>query len=61
MICLIFEVSKILPKHQITLPKEVRESLNINIGDRVIFIETDEGFLLKKVDEAIVQKIVEES
>lgn len=51
---LIFEVSKVLPKYQITLPKEVRENLNVSIGDRIILIETEEGFLLKKVNEQVV-------
>jgi len=33
-------------KGQITLPKSVRERLGIDSGDRVEFVETDEGFLI---------------
>ncbi|MFT4416782.1 AbrB/MazE/SpoVT family DNA-binding domain-containing protein [Fredinandcohnia humi] len=56
---MIFEASKVLPIYQITLPKEVREHLNVSIGCRIILIETEDGFLLKKVNEQVVNKIME--
>lgn len=55
---MILEVSKVLPKHQITLPKEVREKLNVDVDERVIFIEFSQGFVLKKLTEEIVQLII---
>jgi AbrB family looped-hinge helix DNA binding protein len=33
-------------KGQITLPKSVRERLGIQAGDRIEFIESEEGFLV---------------
>ena len=39
---------KILPKGQITLPKEIRESLNVHEGDTLIIEKTDQEIILKK-------------
>jgi AbrB family looped-hinge helix DNA binding protein len=33
-------------KGQITLPKSVRERLGVDVGDRIEFIESEEGFLV---------------
>ena len=33
-------------KGQITLPKSVRERLGVEAGDRIEFIESEEGFLV---------------
>jgi AbrB family looped-hinge helix DNA binding protein len=33
-------------KGQITLPKSVRERLGLEAGDRIEFIESDQGFLV---------------
>jgi antitoxin PrlF len=33
-------------KGQITLPKSVRERLGVEAGDRIEFIESDQGFLI---------------
>ena len=32
------EVAKVMPKGQITLPKEIREKLSVDTGDRVALI-----------------------
>ena len=39
---------KVLPKGQITLPKEVRKGLNIKEGDTLIIEKTDGELILKK-------------
>lgn len=39
---------KVLPKGQITLPKEIRKSLNIKEGDTLIIEKTDGDIILKK-------------
>jgi AbrB family looped-hinge helix DNA binding protein len=38
------ETSKITSKGQITLPVAVRRKLNLQTGDKVVFIEDDVGF-----------------
>lgn len=39
---------KVLPKGQITLPKEIRESLNIKEGDTLLLEKVDAEIILKK-------------
>jgi len=39
---------KVLPKGQITLPKEIRRQMNIKEGDTLIIEKTDEEIILKK-------------
>lgn len=39
---------KVLPKGQITLPKEIRESLDIKEGDTLTIEKTDGEVILKK-------------
>ncbi|MDI3476048.1 MAG: hypothetical protein PWQ95_1776 [Thermococcaceae archaeon] len=38
-------------KYQITIPKEVRESLGIKAGDEVVFVRTKEGYVIKPLEE----------
>ena len=54
---MIVEMSKVLPKHQITIPKEVRESLQLEIGDRIIFVETEDGFVVRKMTPTLIESI----
>lgn len=42
------QVVKILPKGQITIPREIRKSMNIKEGDTLVLEETDKGIILKK-------------
>jgi AbrB family looped-hinge helix DNA binding protein len=42
------QVVKVLPKGQITLPKEIRKDLNIKEGDTLIIEKTDGDIILKK-------------
>ena len=41
-------VAKITSKGQITLPKEVRDSIGISPGEEVEFLKEENGYLLKK-------------
>ena len=38
--------AKVLPKGQITIPKDIREHLSINIGDRLTLICKDDRLIL---------------
>jgi AbrB family looped-hinge helix DNA binding protein len=38
-------------KYQITLPSKVREKMGLKAGDRVVFVEEGDGFMLKKLDD----------
>ncbi len=48
-------------KYQVTIPKEVREDLNIHQGDKVVFVkDKDERWILMTVQE-LTDKMVEAS
>jgi len=38
--------AKVLPKGQITIPKDIRERLKINVGDRLTLICEDDRIIL---------------
>ena len=40
--------SRLSPKGQVTIPKEVREKLDLRPGDLVAFIEKDGEIIIKK-------------
>lgn len=42
------EVSRVTSKGQITIPKAVRERLNLTEGDKVAFIEKDGNIVITK-------------
>lgn len=46
-----FTTRSIGERGQVTLPKKVREKLMIEKGDKIAFIELEQGYLIKKVDE----------
>jgi AbrB family looped-hinge helix DNA binding protein len=50
---------RVRDRGQITLPPLVRRKLNLKKGDRVAFVETDQGVLIKSahdiVDEALAE------
>ncbi|MGF9713732.1 AbrB/MazE/SpoVT family DNA-binding domain-containing protein [Paenibacillus naphthalenovorans] len=54
------EVSKVLHKYQVTLPKGVREKLDLTIGEQVLFIKTEQGLIMKKVTPDLIEKIMME-
>jgi AbrB family looped-hinge helix DNA binding protein len=41
-------VSQVSEKGQVTIPKEIRDSLGLKKGDRVVFLEADEKVILRK-------------
>lgn len=48
-------------KYQVTIPKEVREDLNIHQGDKVVFVKEKDGkWVLMTVDE-LTDRMVESS
>lgn len=44
----VVEVSRISSKGQVTIPKTIRQLLNLNEGDRVAFIEDDGKVVITK-------------
>jgi AbrB family looped-hinge helix DNA binding protein len=47
----VITMSTISSKYQITLPSRVREKMGLKAGDRVVFVEDDDGFMLRKLDD----------
>jgi len=39
---------RVTTKGQVTIPKEIRETLGIEPGDEIVFEETDAGYTIKK-------------
>jgi antitoxin PrlF len=40
-------------KYQVTIPKEVRESLGIKAGDEVVFVRQGDSYVLMKLDDLL--------
>ena len=51
------ETAKLSSKGQITLPKEIREKLNLKEGDKVMFIEKEGKILMEKSIESVIDDI----
>lgn len=46
--------AKVMSKGQITLPVEIRKSLGVSSGDRIVFVVSDEGvFIINSATAAI--------
>ena len=41
-------LAKILPKYQVTIPKDVRRAFNLELGDKVLFLDVDGKLVLRK-------------
>ncbi len=48
-------------KYQVTIPKEVREDLNIHQGDKVVFVKNREGNWVMMTVEELRDKMMEAS
>ena len=40
-------------KYQVTIPKEVREALNIKAGNEIVFVKTREGYVIMKFEDLL--------
>jgi len=52
--------SKISKKGQITIPKDIREKLGLNTGDKVIFEPIAQGILIRKKEDSDINKVLNE-
>ena len=41
---------RVQAKGQVTIPKQIRDKLNVQPGDLVVFMETDEGVIVKPAE-----------
>ena len=56
------EIAKLSEKGQLTLPIDVRKKLNLNSGDKVLFIETEDGKLvIDKADNIALKDITKKN
>lgn len=56
------EIAKLSEKGQLTLPIDVRKKLNLNSGDKVLFIETEDGKLvIDKADNVALKDITKKN
>ena len=49
-------VSKVTRNYQVTVPREVRELANINVGDTILFIKEGEEVMLRRIDKDLLSK-----
>jgi AbrB family looped-hinge helix DNA binding protein len=45
---MIEDIAKISSKGQVTIPAVIRKKLNLKQGDRIFFIESEDGIVIKK-------------
>ena len=54
---------RVQAKGQVTIPKEIRDKLNVQPGDLVVFVETDTGVMVKPAtvitDEHLREEVAE--
>jgi len=55
-------MSKVTKKYQVTIPKNVREHIGIEAGERIAFVKTEDGYKIVKLDKFIEEntKILED-
>lgn len=44
-------MSRVTSKGQVTIPKKIRDELGIRPGDEIEFVQTDEGYQIRKEPE----------
>lgn len=49
------EISKITTKGQITIPVSIRKELNLNPGDKLIFVKEGDGYIIMKASDKIIK------
>lgn len=58
-LCGSMEVSRISSKGQVTIPKSIRDALNLNEGDRVAFIQDDGKVVITKASLVALRELQE--
>jgi AbrB family looped-hinge helix DNA binding protein len=53
-------VSPVSEKGQVTIPKEIRDSLGLKRGDRVVFLEVGEQVVLRKAKSGKLSEALQE-
>ena len=56
---MILDLGKITSKGQITIPAEIRKSLGISRGDRIIFEQKGDDIIIKKAEEKSLVSLLE--
>ena len=51
---------RVQAKGQVTIPKKIRDKLNVQPGDLVVFVESEEGVILKPVSVMTAEHLREE-
>jgi AbrB family looped-hinge helix DNA binding protein len=49
-------ISKVTRNFQITVPREIRETANVKVGDTVLFIKEGEEIVIRRVDKDLLGK-----
>ena len=55
------ETSVLTSKGQVLIPKRIRTKYGIEAGGKIAFVETEEGVLLKPMNEEYIDKIVDQT
>ena len=48
------ELAKMTSKGQITIPKDIREKMNLKTGDKILFFEENERFFLQNSNSVVL-------
>lgn len=52
-------VSPVSEKGQVTIPKQIRDALNLKKGDRVVFLDKDSQVILRKAKAGKLSEILQ--